>query len=159
MNCNAEGLAIIKEFEGCKLISYQDGNGIWTIGWGHTGPDIMDGVTCTQEQADAWLEDDVGVATSIIADAITADLNENQFSACVSLCFNIGPGHKDVRDGFVTQRSGAPSTILTHINSGNLGSVPADFLQWDHVAGKTSAGLLRRRLREKMLWQTPLSDT
>ena len=37
---NAAGIALIKEFEGCKLEAYPDFGGIWTIGYGHTGPGV-----------------------------------------------------------------------------------------------------------------------
>ncbi len=49
---------LIRHFEGCRLESYQDSGGIWTIGFGHT-KGVGPGQTCTQEQADAWLEEDL----------------------------------------------------------------------------------------------------
>ena len=51
--CNADGIALIKSFEGCILKSYLDQGGVWTIGWGHTGDDVSEGLVWTQDQADA----------------------------------------------------------------------------------------------------------
>lgn len=61
MNWRNDAIADIKSDEGCRLISYQDGGGVWTIGYGHTaGADP--GNTCTQAQADIWLIQDAGTA-------------------------------------------------------------------------------------------------
>lgn len=48
--------------EGCRLTAYRDQGGVWTIGWGHTGPGVVEGLTCSQEQADAWFADDYTIA-------------------------------------------------------------------------------------------------
>ena len=53
------GLSLIKRFEGVRLIAYPDVGGVWTIGWGHTGPDVVRGMEITQEEADALLVKDV----------------------------------------------------------------------------------------------------
>jgi lysozyme len=50
--------ALIRVFEGCRLTAYQDSGGIWTIGFGHTGPDIKEGLTITYVQALMALEFD-----------------------------------------------------------------------------------------------------
>lgn len=55
-----EGLALTREFEGCRLEAYQDQGGVWTIGYGHTGPDVHEGLTWTQEQADEAQKKDLG---------------------------------------------------------------------------------------------------
>ena len=59
MNWVEIALPLIKEFEGCKLKAYRDQRGIWTCGWGATGPEITAKTTWTQEQADARLVKDV----------------------------------------------------------------------------------------------------
>jgi GH24 family phage-related lysozyme (muramidase) len=47
--------ALLEVFEGCKLKAYQDSGGVWTIGIGHTGSDVYEGLTITQEQAQIFL--------------------------------------------------------------------------------------------------------
>ena len=62
MKLSAAGLALIEEFEGLRLESYQDGAGIWTIGYGTTrrdGRPVEEGEACTQQQAEEWLSNDV----------------------------------------------------------------------------------------------------
>ncbi len=56
-NWNVEGTKnLVKRFEGLRLTAYQDSVGVWTIGYGHTGPDVHPGMTITEEQADELLE-------------------------------------------------------------------------------------------------------
>ncbi|MBX7020690.1 lysozyme, partial [Providencia rettgeri] len=39
-----DGLAILQYFESCRLEAYWDADGkVWTIGWGDTGPDVVQG--------------------------------------------------------------------------------------------------------------------
>lgn len=155
MKCNDLGLDIIRSFEGLKLQAYRDGNGIPTIGYGHTAGVKM-GDTCTTEQAEAWLVEDVAYAEKIVSDAVKVALNENQFSALCSFVYNIGPGKEGERDGFVVQNSGEPSSILKAINENDLASVPFLLLQWTHIGGAVSSGLVRRRIAEKQLYMRPI---
>lgn len=147
MQCNQAGLALIKSFEKCSLFSYQDTRGIWTIGWGHTGPAVMADQTCTQDEADAWLAQDLSVAEGTVNAHVTVGLNENQFSALCSFTFNVGSGNFD------------HSTLLKEIDADNLDDVPNQLLLWDkNHDGTVNAGLLRRRIAEKQLWMTPPVD-
>ena len=94
----AAGLALIKRFEGCRLTAYKPvpTEKYWTIGWGHYGPDVQEGQTITQAQADAMLAADC----QRFADAVdnpafcplTSQLNANQRDALISFTFNCGAG-------------------------------------------------------------------
>ena len=142
--CNQAGITLIKSFESCRLTAYQDGNGIWTIGWGHTGPEVVQGLVWTQAQADAQFADDLlRRAETPVSAYLTADIDDNQYAAFCSLCFNIGSGNFKA------------SSALHLANAGDLSSVPAHILLWDEVGGHVSAGLLRRRNAEVVLWNTP----
>ena len=143
MEINQAGLDLIKNFEGCKLTSYQDGAGIWTIGYGHTGIEIGPDQTINQDQADAFLASDVTVTSSRLNRLIIQDLNSNQFSACVVFAYNVGVG------------AFRGSTMLTLINQGNYDAAAAEFPKWDKVAGTPCNGLLRRRLAEQALFIKP----
>lgn len=61
MRTGQAGLALIKHWEGCRLTAYKPvkGEKYWTIGWGHYGPDVRQGQTITQTQADAMLKRDL----------------------------------------------------------------------------------------------------
>ena len=92
---NARGLQLIKDFEGLRLTSYPDpatGGAPWTVGWGHTGPDVSPGMTITESKAAQLLFKDLKrfeVAVAKLAPVAT----DNQFSAMVSLAFNVGEGN------------------------------------------------------------------
>lgn len=142
MICNDAGLLIIKSFEGCKLVSYQDQDKIWTIGFGHTGKDVFPDQSISQYVADQLLAQDVAVAGNAISRLVKVALTENQFSALCSFVFNIGQGN-----------FGA-STLLAILNRGGYDQVATQMLRWDNVAGQPNPGLLRRRVAEKNLWET-----
>ena len=62
MPLTPEGWTLLKTWEGCRLSAYPDpasGGAPWTIGYGHTGAEVVPGLTITQEQANAWLKQDV----------------------------------------------------------------------------------------------------
>lgn len=93
---NEAGLKLVEYYEGCFLNSYQDSVGVWTIGIGrilhHDGSRVGTGETCTQAEADAWLSFDLEKEGAHYVRAYTKGLNENQFSALTSFCFNRGAG-------------------------------------------------------------------
>jgi len=59
MRISDAGLSLIKEFEGLSLKSYICPAGVWTIGWGHTGPDVKANMTISETKADELLRQDV----------------------------------------------------------------------------------------------------
>ena len=140
---NAAGLDLLKSFESCRLTAYLDGAGVVTLGWGHTGPDVSILDTCTQEQADAWLVEDVAHTETELGHMLIAPVTSNPFAALVCLGYNIGVGalHQ--------------STLLKFVNDGDAAQAVEQFLRWDHIAGAESAGLLRRRQAERDLFLTP----
>lgn len=146
MQLGAAGLALIKEFEGCKLEAYQDQHGIWTIGWGHTGPEVVPGLVWTQEQADAQLVADTQTAVTGVMRYLDVTVNQNQFDALVSFAYNVG-----VADF-------AGSTLLRLLNGGYPNMAAAQFPMWDHIAGQVNAGLLRRCDAEQALFERPVTD-
>lgn len=138
---NQAGLALIKSFEGLRLGAYLCPARVWTIGYGHTGPDVRPGQKITEAEAEALLKGDLdrfesGVSTAL-GDAPTTD---NQFSAMVSLAFNVGLG--------AFQRS----TVLRQHRAGNRQRAAAAFLMWVKGGGKTLPGLVRRRTAERNLY-------
>jgi GH24 family phage-related lysozyme (muramidase) len=90
-------LAIVREFEGCKLKAYPDpgtGGEPWTIGWGSTGPNIAPGTVWTQQQADERLMADLrqfhqGVLTTL---PMAGEWSGNRQAALVSFSYNVGIG-------------------------------------------------------------------
>lgn len=143
MQLGYAGLALIKSFEQCRLTAYLDGGGVPTIGWGHTGSDVFMGQTCTQAQADTWLNDDVQTSVLGVIKCLDVAVSQNQFDALVCFAFNVG----------VKELGG--STLLSQLNMGHTLLASDEFVKWDHIHGVPSLGLLRRRQAEQALFLTP----
>lgn len=142
---NSEGLKLLTTFEGCKLKAYDDGGGVWTIGYGHTKT-AKKGMTITQSQAEELLQTDLNKFESFVEDAVQASIDDDQFSALVCFCFNVGPGQA----GF------GGSTLLKLLNQGDFQGAANQFPRWNKVQGKPWLGLTRRRLAEQALfWGKP----
>lgn len=132
------GLALIKQFEGCRLIAYQCSAGVWTIGYGHTAG-VHKGMKITQAQADEYLKQDVAKFEKYVNNPsyvpFTDKLNQNQFDALVSFAFNLGQGNvKKLCTGRV------------------MNQIPSAMQQYCKAAGKTLPGLQRRRKAEATLY-------
>lgn len=137
---SSTGEDIIKSFEELRLVAYQDQKGVWTCGWGHTGPDVVEGTTCTPELAEIWFQDDTHKAVVGVDESLTTNVSQNQFDALVSLTFNVGVGAEE------------HSTLARLINARDFAGAAAQFPRWDHVNGVENAGLKRRRLAEQALF-------
>ncbi|MGN5479542.1 lysozyme [Cupriavidus basilensis] len=151
MKTSANGLAVIKYFETCRLKAYLCPAGIPTIGWGHTGPDVRMGMTISLARADELLEQDIAAFERIVSAAVTTPLTQGQFDALVSFCFNVGPGVKG-REGRVRDASQRqPSTLLRRVNAGDWAGAAAQIPLWNKAGGVVQKGLVRRRASERAL--------
>lgn len=142
---NQAGLDLIKSFEGCELSAYPDpgtGGQPWTIGFGHTGPEVHLGLTITQDQADALLAQDLRGFETGVNDAVIHNATPNQFAAMVSFAYNVG----------LSAFEG--STLLRLFNEGDIDGAAAQFGQWTRAGGAVMPGLVRRREAEKALFLT-----
>ena len=92
MKISAEGLALIKKFEGCELTAYQCSAGVWTIGYGHT-KGVEKGMTISKESAEEMLIEELHEYEGYITDNVTSPLSQNQFDAMVSWVYNLGPSN------------------------------------------------------------------
>jgi lysozyme len=143
---NIAGLSLIKQFEGLRLQAYQDVVGIWTIGYGHTGPEVKQGQTITQDQAEALLKKDIaGTQASLDSLCKGKGLTTNQFSAMVVLAFNIGVG------------AFRRSTLLKKLLAGDEKGAADEFMRWNKAGGAEVKGLTRRRSAERDLFLVGLS--
>jgi lysozyme len=141
MEYSKNGLALTESFEGCKLTAYQDVRGMWTIGYGHTGPEVCAGLVWTQAQAEAALLADVQNAVTHVNSLVRVALTQPEFDALVDFTFNAGGG------------AFANSTMLKLLNAGNYQGAAAQFDRWDMAGGQVVAGLLRRRQSETQEFQ------
>ena len=135
-----KGLALTKQFEGLRLTAYQDPIGIWTIGYGHTGPEVRRGLTITEDHACDLLLKDVARAVASVNRLVTIALAQNQFDALVDFVFNVGAGKL------------AGSTLLREVNAGNFAKAASQFPLWVHAGAKVLPGLVERRKATQALF-------
>ena len=145
MKVNEEGYALIKRFEGCRLKAYRCPSNVWTIGYGNTfyedGTKVKDGDVITQQRAEELAKFIIDHFAVTIAPFIKQPLNDNQFSACVSLAYNIGQG------GF------KKSSVFKKLNiNPNDPTIADSFRLWNKGGGVILKGLVRRREAEIELY-------
>lgn len=144
MKVDSAGIDLIGEFEGLRLNAYDDGVGVWTIGWGTTvypnSQKVKKGDRITLEQAKQYKAHDLAKFEKAVSDAVKVPLNQNQFNALVSLAYNIGVS------AFTN------STLVKRLNDGNYKAAADQFLAWVNAGGKRMQGLVNRRNKERELF-------
>jgi len=144
MSLSVDGVNQICNFEGLKLSAYDDGTGVWTIGYGTTrypnGKRVSEGDRCTLEQAKAYMQHDLKIFERAVNSSVKVPLKQNQFDALVSLAYNIGVG------------AFKHSTLLKKLNSGDYKEAANQFDVWVNAGGKRLQGLVNRRAMEKKLF-------
>lgn len=146
-NINAKGIELIKYFEGFERHIYKDVAGFETIGYGHLirgyeREKFLSGIT--KKQAEKLLCKDIKKFEGYVKKYVNVKLNENQFSALVSFCFNLGP------NAFFS------STLRQKINRLEFFEASFEFEKWVYAGGVKFNGLLKRRLAEKKLFLTEI---
>lgn len=138
------GLNLIKGFEGKRLTSYDDGVGVWTVGYGTikypNGVRVKKGDTCTEQQAEAYLKNDLAKFEAAINKLVKVSITQNQFDALASFTYNLG------------ETNLANSTLLKKLNKGDYQGAADQFLVWNKAGGKVMKGLVRRREAERALF-------
>ena len=146
MRINDAGLELIKSFEGCRLVAYDDlqpnktitdisqVKGTLTIGYGHTAG-VTVGMVINQAQANNMLKSDMKKYERYVADNVKIPLNENQFSALVSFCYNCGVGN-----------------LRKLVKNRTAEQIADAMLLYNKASGKVLAGLTRRREAERKLF-------
>ncbi|WP_340388521.1 lysozyme [Paenibacillus sp. FSL E2-0151] len=138
------GIDLIKSFEGCKLTAYKpvSTETYWTIGWGHYGADVKKGMTITQAQADAMLVTDLVKYEAYVNNSsyvpVTDKLNQNQFDALTSFCYNCGAGN-----------------LKQLCNGRTVAQIAANITKYNKAGGNVLNGLVRRRQAELDLFNKP----
>lgn len=152
MNIPKQAIDLIKEFEGFRESTYLDSAGIPTIGYGTTaaaglGIVPVPGMTISEKQAERFLVKGIEKFAAQIRPAITRPMTDNQWSAFLSLAYNIGPG------------AFKRSSVLRYFNEGETMRAADSFLLWNKAGGQVLRGLVRRRQRERTLFLTPDAKT
>ena len=142
MQTSQNGIDLIKRFEGCRLTAYKPvaAEQYYTIGYGHYGADVKKGQTITQAQAEELLKTDLVRYENYVKQYVKFGMNQNQFDALVSFCYNCGAGSLQT---LVKNRQ--PATVAEKMLLYNKGA-----------GGVVLAGLAKRRQAERQLFLTPV---
>jgi len=140
MKASSKAENLIKSFEQCRLKAYKDAVGIWTIGWGTTGPGVQEGLIITQNTADYMLKAHIEDISLDLTDIFGKKLEQNEFDAIVCLIYNIGMG------------AFKKSTMCKLLLDGKSAKAAGEFEKWVHAGGKVLPGLVKRREAEKDLF-------
>jgi lysozyme len=142
MKTSQKGIELIKQFEGCKLKSYKCPASVWTIGYGNTfyldGSKVLMGQKISQVEADMLLLKLLPKYEATVIKNIKVALNQNQFDALVSFCWNCG----------------SSQALFRLVNQKATDEVIYDWLINHYImgGGKVLAGLVRRRRVEADLF-------
>lgn len=146
----APALQIVSRFEGCELTAYPDpgtGGDPWTIGYGHTGPDVVKSMVINRATAEGFLRVDLERAADAVQDLLpmSAGWGPNQQAALISFVFNVGRG---ALEGSTLRRrllaGEEPSTVVVE-----------ELPRWNKGGNGVMEGLVRRRAAEVALFRTP----
>ena len=142
---------LIKPFEGLArkradglVQAYPDpgtGGRPWTIGWGATGPGIVEGTVWTMEQC----EDALDCHIQYFAQGLVKlspeikDEPDRRFAAVLSWVYNCGLGNYRI------------STFKKRIDAKNWDGAAEECMKWNKAAGRVLPGLTRRRAAEAVM--------
>ena len=133
-------ITLIKSFEGVRNKPYYDSEGWLTTGVGHLiKPHETHLITnLSDDQVHNLLRSDLRGCEETIEKSVRVSINQNQFDALASLCFNIGQYRFSV------------SRVVYLLNQGKITDAAHAFLDWS-----IPSVLVKRRREEKSLF---LSD-
>jgi len=133
---------MIRRFEGCRLTAYKPvpTEKYYTIGYGHYGADVKQGMCITEKEAEKMLEQDVRKIETEL-NALGINFRQEQFDALVSWIYNLGIGNFN--------KSTMKKYILKDMT--DLG-ITSEMVKWVNSGGKPLLGLMRRRVAEANMW-------
>jgi lysozyme len=144
MKTGVNGIDLIKRHEGYRPAAYQDSRGIWTIGYGHAGNDVIPGQVINETTAQDYLRRDLFKAEYAVNHLVTVPLTQNQFDALVSFVYNLGGN--DLK----------ASHLLQYLNAYQYIEAADEFLKFDkcRINGKKTVlkELTNRRIEETDLF-------
>ena len=143
MRCSAHGVEFIAAYEGFVDHPYRDSGGVWTIGYGHTGPGTQSMGTISRARGLELLAQDVRSAENAV-NGLGLAFTQGQFDALVSFVFNCGPGTLE------------PSRSLGQaLRQRGMRGVPQAMALYTHAGGQVLAGLVKRRAAEGAMFGNP----
>lgn len=137
---DALGIAcqLARRWEGLRLKAYLCPAGVWTIGYGHTGPEVVEGLVWSRQQAEEALQADMLSALAGAARQCPS-LSHGppaRWAIIGDFVFNLGEGRLRA------------STLRRKINQDEWDAVPGELRKWVWGGGKKLPGLILRREAE-----------
>ena len=146
MKTSETGIDLIKHYECLQLQPYICPAGKPTIGYGHTGPDVVFGITITEADADKLLREDLHFAERGVETYTHVPLTQGQFDALVSFAYNLGTGSISGASGF--------ETVNRAIRAGKPNEIANAMTLYVYGGSQRLPGLVRRRNAEARLIKT-----
>lgn len=144
MKTSQKGVDLIKKFEGLRLKQYRCSANVRTIGYGHTGPDVTEGLVITHQRAEELLVQDLAKFEQGVQELVPTTVTQTQFDAMVALAFNIG------------LTNFRKSSVVRLLRAGDPKGSADAFLLWTkaRVDGVLTVlpGLVKRREAERALF-------
>jgi lysozyme len=152
MDISENCLDLIKKWEGFRTNAYLDPVNIPTIGYGTirypNGQKVRIGDVVSEPEAEALLKLECDEFAETVNKAVKVSLNQNQFDALVSFCYNVGTSQEA---GFLG------STLLKKLNATDYTGAADQFLVWNKATVNGTKvvlpGLTNRRKDEKALFE------
>lgn len=123
----AIAVPFIKSNEGCRLASYRDPAGVWTVGYGSTrlasGNPVIRNIKITQEEADELLESELYRLRDVLSRSVRVAVTQGQFIALLDFAYNCGAGAL------------CRSTLLKLFNAGKVINAGYEFKRWARAGG------------------------
>lgn len=138
----------IKRWVGLKLAAYLCSGGVWTIGYGHTGPEVKQDMVINPAIAQEMFDADVARHEQELNALLTAHgvkLKQNQFDALLSFVFNLGIGN--LRESTLFRK--------LKVNPADP-TIPDEFRRWVYAKGVKLPGLVQRRQTESEIYADEL---
>lgn len=143
MTVSRRGTQLVAKYEGCRLKAYRCPAGVWTIGYGHTENVHEGDVLPSEDKALELLKDDLAKYAAYVNHAVQSgnilfSLNQNQFDALTSFCYNCGAGN-----------------LAKLISNRTAEVISKKMLEYNKAGGTVLSGLTKRRKEESELFISP----
>jgi lysozyme len=129
---------LIQRFEGCRLKAYRCPAGVWTCGFGSTGPDVGPDTAWTLAQATARMRVDAA-RFALDTRQMCPGLAGTRLAAIADFAYNLG----------LTRLKG--STLRRRVLEGDWDRARQELGRWTRAGGRVLPGLVLRRAAEAAL--------
>jgi len=148
MQASQKAYDLIKAFEKLELKAYKCAADVLTIGYGHTGSDVVPGMTINETYANAFLKADVKYVESQLNRGVKVPLEQCEFDSMVCTLFN------------TSHRS--DMMLMNHVNNSKQIYKDKVLLYSSSIKGEVLKGLKIRRICERLLFEnkewTPIKE-